>query len=111
MYRLLLAVTVLLLSTSISYAGFAEGLAAYDRGDYATAAREYRQAAEQGEARAQTLLGLLYSRGEGVPQDYAEAFKWLHQAAAQGTSRAQGILGGMYYFGEGVPQDYVEAFK
>lgn len=41
---------------------------AYNRGDYATALRELRQAAEQGNAAAQTLLGNMYETGSGVPQ-------------------------------------------
>lgn len=32
--------------------------------------RWYRLAAEQGYARAQTNLGIVYRKGEGVPKDY-----------------------------------------
>jgi TPR repeat protein len=35
--------------------------------DYATAAKFYRLAAEQGNARAQNNLGSLYDSGQGVP--------------------------------------------
>ena len=41
-----------------------------------------RIAAEQGEAHAQTSLGLLYSQGKGV--DSQEAAKWFWKAAEQG---------------------------
>ena len=49
------------------------GWEAYNRGDYATALKELRPLAEQGDADAQSLLGYLYSEGLGVTQDYAEA--------------------------------------
>jgi TPR repeat protein len=39
--------------------------------------------AEQGDAEAQYYLGLMYDRGQGVPQDHAEAVKWLRRAAEQ----------------------------
>jgi TPR repeat protein len=50
--------------------------------DYAQAAKWYRIAAEQGEAKAQARLGSLYCRGLGVPQSYAEAYFWESLAAA-----------------------------
>ena len=42
----------------------------------------YRKPAEQGDAKAQYNLGLLYRDGQGVPQDWAEAYFWLDLAAA-----------------------------
>ncbi len=56
-------------------------MAAYQRGDYATALREWHPLAEQGGANAQLLLGSMYDNGLGVPQDYAEAVKWYSKAA------------------------------
>ena len=46
--------------------------------------QEQFKAAEQGDAEAQTSLGLMYDNGKGVPQDYAEAVKWYRKAAEQG---------------------------
>ena len=71
----------------------------------------YRKAAKQGVAKAQHSLGLMYERGEGVPQDDAEAVKWYRKAAEQGVAEAQYNLGVMYGKGQGVPQDYAEAVK
>ena len=34
-----------------------------------------RAKAKQGDASAQYNLGVMYSKGQGVPQDYAEAIK------------------------------------
>ena len=45
--------------------------------------------AEQGDAAAQCLLGVVYAQGLGVPQDYKEAAKWYRLAAEQGHAAAQ----------------------
>lgn len=68
-----------------------------------------RLAANQGDAKAQFNLGLLYDHGRGVPQDSAEAAKWYRKAAYQRHAEAQFILGVMHVDGEGVAQDYVLA--
>ncbi len=95
---------------SVAVAGpFEDGVAAYDSGDYATAVQLWRPLAEQGHGGAQTSLGTMYARGQGVPQDYAEAVKWLRRAAEQGLATAQSNLGVMYAEGNGVPQDFVLA--
>jgi TPR repeat protein len=71
--------------------------------------QQLRKAAGEGNADAQTRLGLLYYRGRGVPQDYAEALRWSRKAADQGDAVAQFNLGFMYAKGRGeVPQDYAE---
>ena len=45
---------------------------------------DVRTCAEQGDARAQYNLGLMYARGDGVPEDDAEAVRWWRLAAEQG---------------------------
>ena len=65
--------------------------------------------AEQGDATAQNVLGIMYYNGEGVPQDYKKALHWYTKAAEQGNVKAQFSLGAKYYDGEGVPQDYKKA--
>ena len=84
---------------------FKTGWDAYDHGDYATILR----IAEQGDAEAQNLLGIMYSNGEGVAQDYVEAVRWWRLAAKQGDAQGQFNLGVMYDLGFGVEQDYVQA--
>ncbi len=95
--------------TAPGWAGLDEGVAAYKQGDYATALREWHPLAKQGNAKAQSNLGLMYYNGQGVTQDYAKAVKWYRKAAEQGNARAQNNLGLMYVGGLGVPQDYVQA--
>ncbi len=68
--------------TAPGWAGWDEGFAAYKRGDYATALREWRPLAEQGDADAQYNLGNIYKNGKGVPQDYAQAHMWFNLAAS-----------------------------
>ncbi len=71
-----------------AWAGFDEGVAAFDRGDYETALREFRPLAEQGNADAQNALGWMYYIGGGVLQDYVQAHMWYNLAAAQGDKAA-----------------------
>ncbi len=75
--------------TAAARAGFDEGVAAFNRGDYGTALREWRPLAEQGLAEAQYNLGFIYDDGLGVTQDYArgvtqdyvQAHMWYNLAA------------------------------
>ena len=77
--------------------------------DYKEAVRLYRRAAEQGVAKAQYNLGVMYDVGDGVSQDYKEAVRWYRRAAEQGYARAQYNLANRYYYGEGVIKDIVYA--
>ena len=65
--------------------------------------------AEQGDADAQSNLGVMYANGQGVPQDAAEAVRWYRLAADQGYALAQFNLGFMYDDSRGLPQDNAEA--
>jgi TPR repeat protein len=51
-------------------AGFDEAVAAYQRNDFKTALAEFRPLAEQGNAKAQTLLGFIYELGQALAQQY-----------------------------------------
>ena len=107
---LCLTLAVLLASTGMSVSqDFEKGGDAFERGDYATALREWTPLAEQGDADAQYNLGLMYEQGWGVSQDYRTAVKWYTLAAGQGDAVAQYNLGFMYYYGDGVLQDHVYA--
>src|SRR5260221_5360588 len=70
-----------------------------------------RRLADQGKAAAQYILGVMYQRGQGVPQDYAEAMKWYRKAADQGLPVAQSNLGTMYENGWGVRKDEAAAVR
>ena len=94
---LLTAMTALLLTVGSAWAGpLEDGAAADSRGNYSDAVRWYRQAADQGDPKAQNSLGAMYYNGRGVTQSYDEAVKWYRLAAAQGLADAQIRLGLMY---------------
>ncbi len=85
-----LALVFLLATACSENAGpYENGLAAYQRGDYATALHYWRPLAERGVAQAQNNLGLMYANGQGVPQDDAEAVTWFRLAAEQGDVYSQ----------------------
>ena len=111
--RTLIIIPVLLFSLFLgasSYsADFNKGLTAAQSGDFATALKEWKPLAEEGNAAAQNNLGLMYHNGWGVPQDYKEAARLYRLAAEQGYADAQGNLGVMYVFGKGVTKDFVYA--
>ena len=106
------ALTALLLGAGVAWAGpLDEGVAAAERGDYAKALTFIRPLAANGNAAAQYNLGVLYYKGQGVPQNYVEAASWFRLAAAQGHPTAQNNVGATYEAGQGVPKDYGEAVK
>ncbi|WP_275284986.1 tetratricopeptide repeat protein [Thiospirillum jenense] len=90
---------------------FDDGLRAYIAGDYAKAFQIMQLLAEQGNAKAQSNLGVMYENGRGVAQDYAEAVRWFRKAADQGDAKAQLNFGVKYFEGRGIKQDYAEALR
>jgi uncharacterized protein len=97
---------------SVAMAGPLEDAdAAAGRGDYGAVIQILRPLAEQGDARAQVKLGLMYADGRGVPQDYVEAQSWYMKAAANDDPQAEFNLGVLHARGRGVPKDYAEAGK
>jgi TPR repeat protein len=56
--------------------------------DFSEAAKWYRKAADQGDAKAQSMLGFIYYQGEGITKDFSEAIKWWNKAAEQGNDVA-----------------------
>lgn len=93
-----------------AWAGFIEGQAAYERGDYTAAMREWLPLAENGDIDAQYSLGLMHFHGIGVRQEFSEAVKWFRLAAEQGSPAAQLRYGKMYWLGQGLAQDLPRAY-
>ncbi len=100
-----LLLTALIAAPFTVNAGLNEGLAAYDRAEYATALKELTRLAEGGNAKAQYRLGKIFNLGQGLPPDKKAAAKWFHMAAQQGLAEAQGALGYLCLVGEGVSQN------
>ena len=107
--RLLLAISLSVWFSSPGWAGYAEGKAAFDRGDYESAFEIFQPLAESEDINAQYYLGMLYRNGWGVPQDDIEAARWIRLAAHQDHIAAQYTLGYMYHHGQGLTADIVEA--
>ena len=87
----------------------ADGIAAYERGDYASALAAWLPLAKRGDAEAQYRVGRLYYYGTGVAPDAGEAARWYRAAAEQGHARSQSNLGALYEEGRGVAVDPAEA--
>jgi len=107
----LVAVALFIGSMTAHADDFDVGDEAYQRGDYATALPIFQHLADQGHAKAQFNLGVMYRNGQGVPQDNAAAARWYRKAANQGHAKAQFNLGIMYRNGQGVPQDNAAAAR
>ena len=87
---LLLALLLALLPAAPALADIAEGEAAFARRDWRTATRLLQPLAEQGNARAQYLMGSIALRGAAPGQtDQAGAMRWFSRAAGQGLAEAQ----------------------
>ncbi len=85
-----------LISVIPALADLEAGKRAYEQRDYTTALKELKRLAEQGNAEAQALLGLMYNLGRGVPLDVDQAMKWFKAAADQGNAEGQCRLGSLY---------------
>ena len=90
-----------------AWADLASGQAAYLRGDYGVAWREFKPLADQGIAEAQYQVGVMYDHGQSVKRSYRTAAQWYERAAEQGHSGAQFSLGFMFYNGSGEEDDPV----
>ncbi len=97
-------------SPELARAGFEDGAAAYQQGNYDKALREWTPLAEKGNQQAQYNIGYMHFNGIGVPKEPSEAARWFAMAAEQGDASAQMSLGVMYGTGQGVSQDYSKAY-
>ena len=110
--ELMVAMLTLVVRNGVAFAGpLEDAQAALHRGDYATALQLYTLLANGGNVAAQTSLGVMYAKGQGVPKDDKEAVKWDRLAAERGYAPAQAVLGKLYNYGQGVAQDSREAVK
>jgi TPR repeat protein len=63
-FKLFIASALLLFAGAAMAAPYEDGIAAFERGDYQLAAVVWRALAEQGDAKSQFALGLLYLSGK-----------------------------------------------
>ncbi|MCU0804466.1 MAG: sel1 repeat family protein [Burkholderiales bacterium] len=85
-----------------------EGWHAYERGDFAQAARAYEAGAKRGERLAQYNYAMMILRGE-TPGAAPDAFALLRASAAQDYAQAQFSLGLLYESGALVQKSLADA--
>jgi uncharacterized protein len=95
--RWLFAVAVLA-ACAAAHAGLKEGAIAYSRGDFATALRELKPLAEQGQPLAQYLVGVSQVNAKPPLGNVGEGEDWLKKAAGQGQIAAMRYLGELNLF-------------
>ena len=100
--------------TNISMTRLTLARDAFDKGDYTTAFREYKDLAETGNLEAQQRLGNMYEVGLGVTQDATIANTWYKKAVAQVDTGvtdpgAMTSLAWLYDMGKGVSKDQNKA--
>jgi TPR repeat protein len=86
-----------------------EAMAAYDRHDYATAIRIWREEAERGDSLAMWAMGEMLQYGTGIQRDLNEAVRYFRRSAELNDPMGQFLLGYMYEQGRGVPRNLAEA--
>ena len=93
-FALLLAAS--LISAMPALAGYDDGQAAFERGDFTAARREWEPLAKAGDARALYSLGMLEFKGLGGPRNLERAADLFQISAGNGNVRAQLMLGLLY---------------
>ncbi|WDF92676.1 tetratricopeptide repeat protein [Aeromonas hydrophila subsp. hydrophila] len=83
---------------------------AWRTGHFDEATRIWSPLAEQGQPRAQALMGWSHEVGQGSEQDISRAITLYRQAAQAGDAFGQYRLGEVYLRGAGVRRDLREAF-
>ncbi len=86
-------------SINSTYATVADGVHAYEKGNYQQAREAWLPYAALGNPNALYNLGQLSRMGRGVEKDYTKARDYYQRAAEQGHVGAQRNLGTLYYFG------------
>lgn len=84
---------------------------AWRTGHFDEATRIWSPLAEQGQPRAQALMGWSHEVGQGSEQDMDRAIRLYRQAAQAGDAFGQYRLGEVYLRGAGVKRDLHEAFR
>jgi uncharacterized protein len=110
-HNLKIGMGIALLAAGSVWADAAAGMAAFKSGDYKTAFREWKAAADKGQPEAQYDLGLLYAKGLGVQRDLNLAQQWYEAAALQGNAQAEYSLGQMYSQGWGIPANEASTLR
>lgn len=109
--RFLISLILIVASCFAAAPAWADDLTdAFAAADYKKVLEIAMPRAEAGDARAQTMIGSLYSYGRGVPQSYPKAEEWFRKAAEQGFAPGEYALGMFYRVGATGNRDDEAAF-
>ncbi|MBR7158410.1 MAG: SEL1-like repeat protein [Alphaproteobacteria bacterium] len=98
--------------SSVAFAGWKEGVNAYNSGNYADALTEFTALENTDDAKfVLYYLGDMHEKGLGVSKDVNKAVSYYYNSAKQGDDRSAVKIGTMYYFGNNVAQNFAEAYK
>jgi len=75
--------------------GYSRAVELYNKGSYTEARVMFAALAQKGSAESKAGLGVLYAKGQGVPQDFVEAQKWFILAGDAGKSNREQVAKGL----------------
>lgn len=104
--RKLWTTTLVAMVSPLAFAGFNEGVAAFESEHYQQALAEFQPLAQTGDVSAMCYLGMVYDEGL---DNIAAALPWYLRAASHNDAQAEARLGELYDEGRGVPQDTQKA--
>jgi len=107
----IISVLITTLASSPAFADFEKGIAAYEANNLPLAYKEFREAADAGEADSQFNVALMFEKGIGVGKDEKQAVVWYRKSALQGNAAAQYNLAVMYENGRGTAADFAKAHE
>ena len=107
----IISILITTLASSPAFADFKKGIAAYQANNLPLAYKEFREAADAGDADSQFNVALMFEKGIGVDKDEKEAVVWYLKSALQGNAGAQYNLGVMCENGRGTEVDFAKAHK
>lgn len=107
--RIIAQLIVLLCYSIVASSDYDSAIEEYKRNNYLAAFEQLLPLAQTGDARAQTIIAMMYKYGEGVQVDHAAAFEWYLSAANQDHAPAQLSVAEMYSLGKGTEPDRLQA--
>lgn len=89
---------------------YARAIGYYEAGRFDEARALFLSLADDGQAGAEFMLGVLYFYGKGVRQSSKNAALWFYRAAEQNDANAQLALGSLHIRGIGVRQNLSKSY-
>ena len=78
-----------------SQQSYSQAVDLYNNKDYAGARTAFEQLARNGNEQAKVYLGVMYTKGQGVPQDFVEGQKWFILAGDAGKKNSEVVKKGL----------------